>query len=98
MRSGYAVGAFGTRLTPHSCRPLVSRLFSNSLPQHPLDAMEGLGDLLHLRAAVMCSFAFVQWAIWFTFTPMRSIGAGDVFLDEIGHGRNGMRHTVGLGM
>ncbi len=25
-------------------------------------------------------------------------GAGDVFLDEVGHGRNGIRHTVGLGM
>ena len=25
-------------------------------------------------------------------------GAGDVFLDEVGHRRNGIRHTVGLGM
>ena len=32
--------------------------------------------------AVMCSFALAQWAIWLTFTPMRSIsraiGSGSV--------------------
>lgn len=35
--------------------------------------------------------------VLFTIAVAMSGGAGDVFLNEVGHGRNGMRHTVSLG-
>lgn len=41
---------------------------------------------------------FLPWCtVLSTIAVAMSGGAGDVFLNEVGHGGNGMRHTVGLG-